>query len=241
VSSIARGTGGERNEPARWAISFAVVCALHVAAALAILSNRTMFEPAGAPPDAVLIDLAPTPQPVVKAPQPAPPSPPEQRKIEQEEQPPPPNAVTLPKPPPPKPTPPRPEPERVMEAPPQHPAQAATTTKAEPTINPTQHATTAAPNLLPTWEKEILARIDQFKRYPRRAQIRHQEGTAYLRFTVARNGDVIAVALQRSSGIEDLDREALSLLDRAKPLPAAPANIGRDSVELVVPVRFTLR
>jgi protein TonB len=94
---------------------------------------------------------------------------------------------------------------------------------------------------MPTWEAQVLARIERFKRYPRRAQLRQQQGTAHVRFTVGRRGDVLAFSLQRSSGIEALDEETLALIERAKPFPAPPAEIGRDTVELVVPVRYYLR
>jgi len=51
----------------------------------------------------------------------------------------------------------------------------------------------------------------------------------------------LAYALQRSSGISALDEETLSLVSRAAPFPAPPAELGRDSVELVVPIRYVLR
>ena len=52
-------------------------------------------------------------------------------------------------------------------------------------------------------------------------------------FTVAADGGVSALRLQKSSGVAALDQEALDLLRRAAPLPKPPDGAAR---ELVVPV-----
>jgi protein TonB len=52
-------------------------------------------------------------------------------------------------------------------------------------------------------------------------------------FTVAADGSVSALRLQKSSGVAALDQEALDLLRRAAPLPKPPDGLAR---ELVVPV-----
>lgn len=52
-------------------------------------------------------------------------------------------------------------------------------------------------------------------------------------FTVAADGGVSALRLQKSSGVAALDQEALDLLRRAAPLPKPPDGLAR---ELVVPV-----
>ena len=73
------------------------------------------------------------------------------------------------------------------------------------------------------------------------AQQRREQGVAYLRFTLNRAGMVLRFALERGSGHELLDQEALALIQRAQPLPAPPSEIGRETLELVVPLRFHLR
>ncbi|EIT68822.1 MULTISPECIES: TonB family protein [Hydrocarboniphaga] len=52
-------------------------------------------------------------------------------------------------------------------------------------------------------------------------------------FTVAADGGVSALRLQKSSGVAALDQEALALLRRAAPLPKPPDGLTR---ELIVPV-----
>lgn len=93
-----------------------------------------------------------------------------------------------------------------------------------------------------TWEGRLLAHLEHFKRYPPLAQRRHQEDVVYLRFTMDRDGKVLASKIQRSQGYMALDEEAGTLLQRAAPLPPPPPEMLRgDRVELVVPVEFFMR
>jgi protein TonB len=89
------------------------------------------------------------------------------------------------------------------------------------------------------WRARLLAHLNRFKRYPAAAQMRRQQGVAYVRLTLLPNGSVQGVRLQTSAGVESLDEEALALIQRALPLPVPPDDDGRH--ELVVPIQFTLR
>lgn len=71
--------------------------------------------------------------------------------------------------------------------------------------------------------------------------MRHEEGVAYLRFTMDRQGRVLGFRLDRGTGHGDLDQEALALLERAAPLPPLPAEMPQAQLELVVPLRFVLK
>lgn len=64
------------------------------------------------------------------------------------------------------------------------------------------------------------------------AEIRTR-GVVELRFKLSASGDVSAARIAKSSGDAALDAEALSLLNRASPLPSR----GRET-ELIVPVEF---
>jgi protein TonB len=86
----------------------------------------------------------------------------------------------------------------------------------------------------------LFAHLNRFKRYPEGAKLRHQEGVVSLRFTMDRNGRVLAFDIAKSSGSAALDAEARELIQRAQPLPPLPAEFGRDSLDLVVPVEFYL-
>ncbi|WP_313440172.1 energy transducer TonB [Novosphingobium sp.] len=104
-------------------------------------------------------------------------------------------------------------------------------------VPPAQRASDAKP----TWEGMVLGALNKVKRYPREASFRHQQGVPYIRFVMNREGDVLSVRLERSSGIRSLDGEAVSLPKRAAPLPKPPKDVGGETIELVVPVEFFMR
>lgn len=93
----------------------------------------------------------------------------------------------------------------------------------------------------PTWEGLVLGALNKVKRYPRGARARRQQGMSWIRFVMDREGKVLSVQLERSSGASDLDREALALPKRASPLPKPPDDKAGDTLELVVPVEFFIR
>ena len=93
----------------------------------------------------------------------------------------------------------------------------------------------------PTWQGLVLGALNKVKRYPREASFRRQQGVPYIRFVMNRNGEVLSVRLERSSGFRVLDNEALALPRRAAPLPKPPKEVAGDTLELVVPVEFFMR
>lgn len=123
--------------------------------------------------------------------------------------------------------------------PPQRPAPAAA--PAVQTTAPPSRPSPLAPsasNGTPDWRGQVLARLDQAKRYPAAAQIRRQQGVPYIRITMDRQGRVLNTRLERSSGVPALDQEALTIPRRAQPLPAPPAEMPGDVIELVTPIEF---
>jgi periplasmic protein TonB len=114
--------------------------------------------------------------------------------------------------------------------------------QAEPVKATEVTASTGAPiddtAALVTWRSRLAAHVQRFKRYPAEALDRHLHGTALVRFTIDRAGAVIAAELVGRSGIEVLDRESLSLISRAAPLPAAPVRVAGTHFTFTIPVRF---
>ncbi|WP_434405905.1 energy transducer TonB family protein [Sphingobium sp. DN12] len=96
-------------------------------------------------------------------------------------------------------------------------------------------------NAKPTWEGLVLGALNKVKRYPREAAFRRQQGVPYIRFVMNRDGKVLSVRLERSSGHSPLDDEAVSLPKRAQPLPKPPEEVKGETIELVVPVEFFMR
>ena len=62
----------------------------------------------------------------------------------------------------------------------------------------------------------------------------------WIRFTSDREGRVRSVRLERPSGFDALDREALALPMRASPLPKPPESVTGNRIELTVPIEFFL-
>ncbi|MGF7153486.1 protein TonB [Novosphingobium gossypii] len=124
---------------------------------------------------------------------------------------------------------------------PDTPAQVAPVPVAAPPAPPVTKPRTSGGQQGPdTWHARVLARLNAVKTYPGSARARRQQGTVMVRFTVDRKGQVLGVALHRTSGFALLDREALALPKRASPLPAPPDDVPSNSIELIVPVEFYL-
>ncbi len=94
-----------------------------------------------------------------------------------------------------------------------------------------------------TWQSQLFSRIARYKRYPREARSKHQEGTVSVNFTIDAQGQVLAKHIVKSSGYPSLDQEVLDLLDRAQPLPKPPADVlnGNSSRAITIPINFNLR
>jgi protein TonB len=249
----------DRAELRRWGASLALVLLAHVGAGLYLLSREMPLGAAGGePPDAVMIDLAPLPAPTPPAPAPPIPVPepqpqPQPQPVVQASPPPllpniplpevPPSpapkaAVVLPKPPPkakPKPVehPPQAEPER----PPPPSASAAVPPPAPVTAPPAVDPRAARAS----WQAQLVAWLEHYKRYPRLAQEQHQEGVVSLRFTMDRGGHVLAAQIDKGSGFPLLDEEVSALIQRAQPLPALPPEVPGVQMTLTLPVQFSLR
>lgn len=107
---------------------------------------------------------------------------------------------------------------------------------------PTVGRTTAAPSSAEqAWEGLVLSALERNKRYPAEAQRASQQDTVYVRLTLDRRGNVTNARIRRSRGYDLLDAEVLSLVRRASPLPAPPAEVTGEQIELTVPVEFFLR
>lgn len=92
----------------------------------------------------------------------------------------------------------------------------------------------------PTFEGLLLARLEQFRRYPPDARSQGTEGVVELRFRMNRNGRVLESSVVRGSGCPSLDREALATVRRAQPLPRIPDD-RPDILEIAVPIEFFLK
>jgi protein TonB len=216
--------GDDPGEIRRWAIVAAVVILLHV---LVLCPYAYFYHPEEIGDDTtpISLDLSPSNDTVDQTevlPTPAPP--PQVEEPPPEQQPPPP--------------PPPPQPEAMIEAPPPPPPKV----EEQPPPQAPMPARTkgGAPRVAPNWITALTRRLEQYKRYPAKSRDRNEEGTVLLGFAVDRTGHVLSHEIVQSSGHPDLDAEASSMIERAQPLPAFPANMTQDQLDLTVPVRFYL-
>jgi periplasmic protein TonB len=82
--------------------------------------------------------------------------------------------------------------------------------------------------------------IAQHKQYPRVAQMRGWQGETIIDLKLDRNGGVLATRIDRSSGFEVLDKQALEMVKKAAPFPAPPEILKSDVFNIQVPVSFKL-
>ena len=91
-----------------------------------------------------------------------------------------------------------------------------------------------------TWQSNLLAHIERYKRYPRQARRRGLEAVIYVRVVIDKKGRVIQHQLSKPSQYHSLNREVMALITRAQPLPAPP-HLSRDTLSFVLPVTFSLK
>jgi protein TonB len=209
----------EDNDPRdvrRWVIAAAVVVAIHMAAIAAYLYVHQPDD-IGDESSVVSVELSPVDSDIDQ-PEVAPVPDVQQKQIEQ----PPPDvspAVVAP---------PEQKPVEKIEQQPPAPAMPA-------------RVKSGAPRVESSWQTGLVRHLQQYKRYPSDAQSRGEEGVVLLSFSVDRTGHVLAHQIVRSSGHPELDAEVMSMIVRAEPLPPFPPTMTEPSLDLTVPIRFSLQ
>ena len=87
---------------------------------------------------------------------------------------------------------------------------------------------------------QISAWIDANKDYPTEVKKKRQQGTVVVRFTIGRDGQLLASTIKQSSGHVLLDQAALETLARAAPFPPIPAVVARETLSIAVPIDYAL-
>ncbi len=82
--------------------------------------------------------------------------------------------------------------------------------------------------------------IAQHKQYPRIAQMRGWQGETIIDLKLDGKGAVLATRIERSSGFEALDKQALEMVRKAAPFPAPPEILKNSVFNILVPVSFKL-
>ncbi len=86
--------------------------------------------------------------------------------------------------------------------------------------------------------QEILsAHIGRFKRYPQDAVRERLQGTVQIVFVMNRGGELLDLWVDKSSGYDFFDKEAMETVRRAQPLPPIPPDLP-DRLNIMMPVAF---
>jgi periplasmic protein TonB len=95
---------------------------------------------------------------------------------------------------------------------------------------------TTAEIAITKWQQSLVAHLTRFKSYPHASAA---AGVVSLAFTIDRKGNLVSSRIEKTSGSDVLDAEALAMVKRAAPFPAPPAGVADSDVTFVVPIRFS--
>jgi TonB family protein len=87
-----------------------------------------------------------------------------------------------------------------------------------------------------TWQKELIAHLDKYRRYP--ADRSNKQVDIMVTFTLDRTGHVLAASVAKSSGDRAFDDAALGMVRRADPVPAPPPVVADEGLTFTLPVEF---
>ncbi len=87
----------------------------------------------------------------------------------------------------------------------------------------------------------LIAQAKRYRRYPRMALDNDWRGKVDVRMVVGANGTLASLSVGRGSGHAVLDRQALEMIRKAKPLAPIPAALRGREFTLDIPVIFALR
>jgi TonB family protein len=87
-----------------------------------------------------------------------------------------------------------------------------------------------------TWQKELAAHFNKFKRYP--AERKSPRAEVVVSFVLDRMGHVISKRIVKGSGDAAFDAAALDMLQRSDPVPAPPPLVADDGLTFSLPVIF---
>jgi len=105
----------------------------------------------------------------------------------------------------------------------------------------TAAAAPAQADLLAAYRRQLAELFARHQEYPRVAALRGWEGEVRLRLTVARKGNLLHIEVERSSGYGILDQHALNMVNELSGLPALPAALEGNEIQVLVPVNYKLK
>jgi len=121
---------------------------------------------------------------------------------------------------------------------------ASTTSQAPGAVAPVAAGTSTSlppastdPMLGDDYRRRLLAHIGAYRRAPLLALGVRGRGIVLLHIAIDRQGDVLSVAIATSSGVADLDEEAVATIWRARPMPPIPLALP-GQLAVTLPISF---
>jgi periplasmic protein TonB len=87
-----------------------------------------------------------------------------------------------------------------------------------------------------TWEKELAAHFNKYKRYPADRAVASAQ--VVVSFVLDRIGHVLSTRIVKGSGDSAFDQAALAMLQRSDPVPPPPPLVADDGLTFTLPVIF---
>ena len=106
-------------------------------------------------------------------------------------------------------------------------------------VAPAQGTGQSAQRVRVTWQKELLAHLNKFKRYP--ADRARQAAEVVVSFVLDRVGHVVSTRVVKGSGDVSFDNAALTMLQRSDPVPPPPPLVADDGLTFTLPVIFQVK
>ncbi len=90
------------------------------------------------------------------------------------------------------------------------------------------------------YKKKLNAHFKSHRHYPEMARRLKLTGTVIVAVELSRNGDVLSVHVEQSSGIDILDEAALASAKDAAPVPAFPEQTEAITQRVLIPYRYSI-
>jgi periplasmic protein TonB len=90
-----------------------------------------------------------------------------------------------------------------------------------------------------TWQKELMAHLNKYKRYPADRAARAAE--VVVGFVLDRVGHVLSMHVVKGSGDASFDDAALAMLQKSDPVPAPPPLLADEGLSFTLPVIFQVK
>ena len=114
--------------------------------------------------------------------------------------------------------------------------------RVSPDTAPTSNAASSAvpdARVVSEYYRHLESHLARYHVYPG-ALASRPEGTVQIGLIVRRDGTVMDMWIQRSSGVAGLDQAALDTVKRAEPLPTLPSTLP-GAIDLIVPLNYAAR